>query len=82
MHIYGVLTNDGTHTVVSKTEKGAKSYASMRGYKYVSIRYNGGYIAQVLAMKKGRGWIYIDEVLQVEEVANPFYLSTQEKEIV
>lgn len=82
MNIYGVLTTNGTHTDVSKTEKGAKNYASRHDHKYVSIRYNCGYNAKVLAMKKGRKWVYIDEIPQAKEVNNPLYLSTQGKEIV
>lgn len=82
MNIYGVLTTDGTHTDVSKTEKGAKNYASRHGHKYVSIRYNCGHNAQVLAMKKGRKWVYIDEIPQIEDVTNPLYLSTREQEII
>lgn len=54
-HTYGVIVN-GTHIDVSKTEKGAKNYASRHGHTKVSIRYNGGYVAAVIAEKKGKRW--------------------------
>ena len=53
---YGVLGKDGNHIDVSKTEKGAKNYASRHGYTKVSIRLNGGYNAVVISEKKGKRW--------------------------
>lgn len=53
---YGVLSTEGNHIDVSKTEKGAKNYASRHGYTRVSIRYNSGYVAVVIAEKKGNRW--------------------------
>lgn len=56
MNIYGIIFN-GIHTDVSKTEKGAKNYATRNGYDIVSIRYNGGYIAKEIAKKINNKWI-------------------------
>jgi plastocyanin domain-containing protein len=53
---YGIISN-GAHIDVSNTEKGAKQYATKNGYTQVSIRYNGGYIAQVIAERKGAKWV-------------------------
>lgn len=54
--IYGIVNAEGTHYDVSKTEKGAKNYASRHGYTRVTIRYNGGYVAVVISEKKGNRW--------------------------
>ena len=55
MNIYGVLI-DGCHVDTSKTEKGAKIYATKHGYDIVTIRYNCGYIAQQIARKINGKW--------------------------
>jgi hypothetical protein len=55
-HTYGVLNAQGIHTDVSKTERGAKQYATLNGYTQVSIRFNGGYNAVIIAEKKGNRW--------------------------
>lgn len=52
---YGVLV-DGVHIDVSKTEKGAKQYATRRGYLTVTVRYNCGYIAAQIAHKYTGKW--------------------------
>lgn len=54
-NIFGVISN-GTHADVSNTEKGAKQYASRNGYNQVSVRYNCGYVAEVIAEKKDGKW--------------------------
>lgn len=54
-NIYGIVNSEGIHTDVSKTEKGAKNYATRRGYNKVSIRYNGGYDVDIIAEKNERG---------------------------
>lgn len=54
-NIYGVLVN-GVHVDVSKTELGAKQYATRNGYLTVTIRYNGGYIAEQIAHKYEGKW--------------------------
>lgn len=52
---FGVLI-DGTHIDVSKTEKGAKRYATLHGYNVVTIRYNLGYVAEKIAEKINGKW--------------------------
>lgn len=61
MNTYGIIDSNGCHIDVSKTEKGAKSYASRRGYKKVSIRYNCGYDVEIIAIKGANGrWVAPD----------------------
>jgi hypothetical protein len=55
MNTYGVISN-GTHIDTSKTEKGAKNYATRHGYTKVSIRFNLGYIAAEIAEKINGKW--------------------------
>lgn len=55
-NIYGVVNAQGIHTDVSKTEKGAKNYATRHGYNKVSIRYNCGYNVDVISIKHGNRW--------------------------
>lgn len=55
MHMYGVVTTDGAHIDVSRSEKGAKQYATRRGYDKVSIRYNNGYVVVVISIKSKSG---------------------------
>jgi plastocyanin domain-containing protein len=58
-NIYGVLFN-GAHTDISKSLKATKRYATMNGFKHISIRYNGGYIAVEIFAKDNKGkWIDI-----------------------
>lgn len=59
-NIYGVLV-DGVHVDVSKTEKGAKQYATKHGYLTVTVRYNGGYIASKIAHKYTGKWKPINQ---------------------
>jgi len=54
-NIYGVLSN-GVHIDVSKTERGAKQYATRNGYLTVTVRYNCGYIAAEIAHKYTGKW--------------------------
>lgn len=54
-NIYGVLI-DGAHHDVSSTERGAKNYATRNGYLTVTVRYNGGYIAEQIAHKYTGKW--------------------------
>jgi len=57
---YGVLCN-GSHVDVSKTERGAKMFATKNGYNTVTVRYNCGYIAKEIAYKrKGSKWISLE----------------------
>jgi hypothetical protein len=58
MNTYGVINREGIHIDVSKTEKGAKNYATRHGYTKVSIRYNSGYHVNIIAERNDRGkWI-------------------------
>ena len=54
-NIYGVLVN-GAHIDISKTERGAKRYATKNGHLTVTVRYNGGYIAAQTAHKYSGKW--------------------------
>lgn len=57
-NIYGIINSDGIHIDVSKSEKGAKQYATINGYTKVSIRYNNGYDVDIIAVKNKNGrWI-------------------------
>lgn len=61
MNIYGVISN-GVHTDVSRTEKGAKNYATRNGYKAVSIRFNSGYNVAIIAEKNSKGkWVKVSK---------------------
>ena len=55
MHMYGVVNSEGVHIDVSKSEKGAKNYATRHGYTKISIRYSNGYIVVVLSEKNANG---------------------------
>lgn len=54
---YGVLNANNEHIDVSKSEKGAKQYATRNGYAKVSIRYNSGYSVDIIAVKINNKWI-------------------------
>lgn len=56
MKIYGVLDKNDCHIDVSRTEKGAKRYATSHGYNKVSVRYNSGYIVEIVAEKIDGKW--------------------------
>jgi len=56
MNTYGVVYH-GIHTDVSKTERGAKCYATRNGYDIVSIRYNCGYVVEVIWRKENNKWV-------------------------
>lgn len=57
MNTYGVVNANGEHTDVSRSEKGAKQYATINGYNKVSIRYNSGYTVAVIAVKINDRWV-------------------------
>ena len=59
-NIYGVLV-DGVHIEISKTERGAKQYATKHGYLTVTVRYNCGYIAAQIAHKYTGKWQPINQ---------------------
>ena len=54
-NIYGVLSN-GVHIDVSKTERGAKQYATKHGFLTITVRYNCGYNAEQIAHKYTGKW--------------------------
>lgn len=54
-HVYGSTTN-GIHSDTSRTERGAKIYATRNGLDNVSIRYNAGYRVRIIAIKKDGKW--------------------------
>ncbi len=55
MNIYGVVNTEGIHTDVSKSEKGAKQYATRHGYDKVSIRFHSGYTIVIISVKNNKG---------------------------
>lgn len=59
--IYGVVNRDGVHIDTSKTERGAKIYATKNGYSKVSIRFNCGYIAGIIAEKVNGVWQKVEQ---------------------
>jgi hypothetical protein len=61
MNTYGVLIN-GAHVDTSKTERGAKNYATRNGYNIVTMRYNCGYIAVQIAHNYLGEWKKIAQV--------------------
>lgn len=62
MNIYGVITGkDQVHTDVSLSLQGTKRYASVNGYDTISVRYNGGYVAEKIYKKVNKKWVkYLD----------------------
>jgi len=54
--IYGVVNREGVHIDISKTERGAKMYATQNGYTQISVRLNAGYNAPIIAEKVGNKW--------------------------
>ena len=59
-NIFGVVNSEGIHTDVSRSERGAKRYATLNGYNKVSIRYNGGYVVEVVAEKINKKWVNVN----------------------
>ena len=55
-NIYGVLSG-GIHTDTSRTERGAKIYATKNGFNTISVRYNCGYNVEIVAKKEGKKWV-------------------------
>ena len=56
MWIYGILDSSNCHIDISRTEIGAKRYATKHGYNKVSARYNCGYHVVIIAEKVGKKW--------------------------
>ena len=53
--VYGVMSN-GVHTDVSSSARGAKRYATLNGYEFVSVRYDGGYNVVILFQRFAGKW--------------------------
>jgi hypothetical protein len=56
-YVFGVVNSDGIHTDVSKSERGAKRYATLNGYDKVSVRYNLGNVVEIVAEKINKKWV-------------------------
>lgn len=56
MNVYGVTNEEGVHTDVSNTLRGAKNYATKHEYTKVSVRFNCGYICSIVAEKVDNKW--------------------------
>ena len=54
--IYGVVDHTGKHTDVSRSERGAKRYATRHGYRHVSRRNTNHYHVDVIAEKVNGKW--------------------------
>ena len=61
-NIYGVVNSEGVHTDVSTSLRGTKNYATRNGYDMVSVRFNGGYNATIVASKVGNKWKNINNI--------------------
>ena len=56
-NIYGIIDFNNIHTDISRTERGAKIYATKNGYTAISVRYNCGYNVQIVSVKIGNKWV-------------------------
>lgn len=54
-HTFGVAPR-GAYSDVSRTERGAKNYATRHGYKAVFIRFDGSMNIALRAEKIGKKW--------------------------
>lgn len=61
MNTYGVLSVNHGVIDVSKTERGAKIYATIHGYDKVYIRFNCGYVVELVSEKVNGKWKAINE---------------------
>lgn len=55
--IYGIVTRKGEHIDVSRSERGAKQYATRHNYQHVSRRGDGSYHVEVVASKVDGKWV-------------------------
>lgn len=56
MIVYGIIDSAGCHIDISKTEKGAKRYATLHRYTQVSQRNANSYCPFIIAEKRGKRW--------------------------
>ena len=54
-HTFGVAPH-GAYYDVSRTERGAKNYATRHGYNAIFIRFDGSMIIALRAEKIGKKW--------------------------
>jgi hypothetical protein len=57
MNIFGVIDSDCGHIDVSKSEQGAKCYATINGYDTVSVRLYPHHYIDILSRKVGGKWV-------------------------
>ena len=55
-HTYGVNTKTNGYIDTSKTERGAKQYATIHGYDEIYKRFNNGYNLELIARKVAGKW--------------------------
>lgn len=55
--LWGVITHKGEYIEVSKTQHGAKCYATRNGYTRIGARPNGGYNVINVLVRVGNRWI-------------------------
>jgi len=55
MDTFGVVIK-GIHIDVSKTERGAKRYATINGFDTVTIRHRYGYDVDIISRKENNKW--------------------------
>jgi len=57
-HLYGIVTSEG-YQDCSRSEKGAKNYATRNGFDEIYIRFNCGYGTKIIAFNKKGKWIKV-----------------------
>lgn len=60
--IFGIIDSKGAHVDVAATLQGAKNYATRHNYRSVSVRFNCGYHAEIVAVKHCGKWYKPDNV--------------------
>lgn len=55
--LWGVINHNGEYIDVSKTEHGAKCYATKNGYQRIGMRFNGGYNVGNVLIRIGKQWV-------------------------
>lgn len=65
-NIYGVLGSDHGVVDVSKTERGAKNYATRHGLDRVYVRYASGYHVKLIAVKYNGKWFAPEELPEIK----------------
>ena len=54
--LYGVINSAGIYTDTSRTERGAKNYATRNGYRKIGSRHVDHYYVREIAEKVGGRW--------------------------